>query len=631
MQNVLSYWESDQYFPTPIQSFQFYDKYSRFNKELGRRETWEESVDRAVNFLRKLSENKLNDSDYVEIKEAMLNMEAFCSMRLFAMAGPAAERDHTTIYNCAYLPVDRLESFSEALSVYMAGCGVGFSVESQWVDRLPVVSKATGGRKKKIVIDDSAEGWVLALKAGVSAWMGGKDVKFDYSKIRPAGSVLKTKGGRASGPEPLKRLLDFTRNIIQGAAGRNLTSLEVHDIMTMIGDCAVSGGARRSAMISFFDQDDDEMMHSKDNGWVDTDLQRKNANNSMVVNGSLTKDEIKQAFERMDEGYGEPGLFFRYGMDAPRRERRDDFGGNPCLEIYLRPRQFCNLSQAIVRPGDNFDALLRKIRIATIIGTIQSSATHFPNLSDEWKDNCEEERLLGVDITGQMDHPGIFTPQLLTQLRQHAIKINKEYAAKLGINQSVAVTCVKPSGNSSVLFDCAPGIHSRWAPYYIRRVRINANSPMRHVLEYAGMVLKPENGQEYETANTLVAEFPIKAPENAVTNGRSALEQCEWWLMNKVYYTEHNPSVTILYRPEEVPGIARWVYEHQHLIGGMSFLPRDDHNYEQAPYEEIDAATYESMIEAFPYIDFSVLHDLETTDNTTVAQEVACAGGQCLI
>jgi len=767
MTNVTSVFDS-RYFNSQLQQFQHLDKYSRWNHEKGRRETWDESVARAVAYLIELSENKLDNQDYTDILNAMLNMEAFSSMRLFAMAGEAARRCNSVLYNCSYIAIDSIRAFSEILYLSMSGTGVGFSVESENVNQLPEIPKFE--KQSGIptwVVDDSQEGWAEAFHIGLTSWFSGNDHKFDYSKIRPIGSILKTKGGRASGPDPLQKLLDYSRETIMNAQGRKLRPIEVHDIVCMIGDCAVSGGSRRSAMISLFDRHDNEMLHAKDYGWWKTHPQRANANNSAVVNEHLSRNNVSSIMHTMHNGGGgEPAFYMRRnaGKMAPRRTFVTKAGTNPCQpgfakvltrdgelcisdlsvgdeiysedgyvkvvriidqgvkpvfsyqvhgwgnflgtadhkiraasgfkfdvnyfyingipipmldenkecityekitdrayvgdypvysltvdgehhsywtggvsaqncgEIDLNSRQFCNLSQAIVRSTDTPETLKEKVRVATIIGTIQAMATKFRYISGDWKKNTERDRLLGIDLTGQLDNPDLITSELLDELRLYAIEVNKEYANKLGIAQSAAITCNKPSGNSSILFSCAPGIHSQWSDYYIRRMRINANSPVRHALEYSGFKLLPENGQKHETANTLVAEFPVKAPDGAVTNGtRGAIEQCEWWKMNKLHWTEHNPSVTISYVEEELEDLIDWVYNNQDIIGGMSFLQKDSHYYPLAPYEKIDKETYEKMLSELPDIDFDILSELEKEDNTSVAQEVACVGGVCLI
>lgn len=623
-------------FKTQLQEWQYLDKYSRFNREAGRRETWSESVQRSVDYLRELSHNRLSEKDYQDIYNAMYQMDAFCSMRLFAMAGEAARRDNTVLYNCSYLPVNSLEAMAEALYLSMSGCGVGYSIESRYVNLLPTIAYQVTQHPTTIhVIPDTQEGWADAFLFGLREWVNGNDVEFDYSEIRPAGTVLKTKGGRASGHQVLADLLDLSRSIILNAQGRKLRPIEAHDIMASIGDCARSGGSRRSAMICLFDHNDEEMLHAKDYGWWKARPQRANANNSIAIENRLSRDELADIMYTMNDGAsGEPGLFIRKNavQFAPRRSDNYLFGINPCGEISLRSNQFCNLSQAITRSDDTLDTLVEKIRIATIIGTIQSMATSFKYIRDVWRKNTEQERLLGVDITGQLDAPHLFTDESLSYLRQVAIDTNLEYATKLGINQSAAITCNKPSGNSSILFDCSAGIHSRWADYYIRRVRVDVHSPFKRLFDFCGVKLHPENGQKLETANTFVAEFPMKAPEGAITNGsRSAMSQLEWWRMNKIYWTEHNPSATISYRPHELEEVIDWLYDNQDIVGGLSFLPYDDHTYPLAPYEKIDKDTYETMIKNMPNIDFDLLHLLESEDNTTIAQELACSSGICEI
>jgi hypothetical protein len=944
-----------------IQEFQFYDKYSRWNYELGRRENWEEAVTRASNFLKELSENKLPESDYKRIHEAMLNMESFSSMRLFAMAGKAGRRNNLSLYNCSALGIDSIDAFCEVLLLSMSGCGVGFSVEERYISQLPLIPPKFARSKPKVfVIDDSTEGWVEALRTGLSHWFNGKDISFDYTQIREAGAVLKTKGGRSSGHKPLKELLDYTRKTIRSAKGSRLSSLQIHDIVTKIADCVVSGGVRRSALISMFPENDKDLLHSKDYGWWKEAPQRSNANNSVLIDRKLPREQISCYMHLMnDGGGGEPGLIFRNTinrMNPQRRKNREDWITNPCQpgwatvltpegirtfddidvgdliwgddgwtrvvrkvnsgvkpvfeyttsfgnfvgteehrvvsfgkkvevkdaekidvlpggfsqegwnlspldimdglvigdgsvhkasnnlvllyigkndkdyyeseirdllvsdrtdafanadhvevyeietsvthdelprtwkrtvpdryfygtpekaagflrgiysangsvvangdrvtlkqtsyalikdvqvmlsslgirsyvttnrakdiawdngdyksresydlnitmdreiflksigfiqnyknkkispvnvqrvsrgcvtdvsylgeedvyditvdneshtywsnglhvsncgEIVLRPMQLCNLSQAILRPDDTFQTLAEKVRIATIIGTIQATATHFPGMRSQWKENCEEERLLGVDITGQMDNPELLTEENFRRLLKIVVDTNRDYAKILGINPAAAVTCVKPSGNSSILFDCSSGLHSQWSDYYIRRIRVNADSPMRKVLEKSGFKLDPENGQKEETATTFVASFPVAAPDGAITNGsRSALEQLEWWKRNKVFWTEHNPSCTISYKPEELEEMIDWLYENQSIIGGLSFLLKDDHVYPLAPYEKISKDSYNKLVSETRKIDFSYLEKIEHEDRTKASQELACFGGVCEI
>jgi ribonucleoside-diphosphate reductase alpha chain len=548
-----------------------------------------------------------------------------------AMAGPAAERDSTTIYNCAYAPVDRLETFSDALTVSMAGCGFGFSVEKEYVDQLPEV-KATTGEIFTYLVEDSALGWRDALLFGMRSWFEGHSLVYDYSELRPAGAILKTKGGRSSGPGALEDCLNFCGNTVRQAQGRKLTPIECHDMMCSIGNCAISGGVRRTALISLFDWDDEEMRNAKKG---DFPAIRWNANNSIVWPKDITQEQFVEQFVEMHKGMnGEPGIFNReaaYNTIPERREKRK-FGMNPCGEVFLRPRQFCNLSIAIARSNDTAQSLADKVEIASIIGTIQSMATNFQGLSDEWKKNCEEERLLGVDITGQMDCSVLQDSLALEYLKIVAVNTNKEYAERLGINQSVAVTCAKPSGNSSVLFNCAPGIHTRWSEYYMRNVRISVTSPLCYVLMASMVPMSPENGQTVENATTWVVHFPCKSPEGAVTrHDVSALGQCRNWAKVKENYTEHNPSVTITYKGTELLDVMCWVWRNKDIVSGMSFLPDIGAKYDQMPYEEITAEEYESLSEIFPEIRFELLEQYEKEDMTTLAQEVACSAGGCLI
>lgn len=870
--------KSSEHFPTAIQAFQLFDKYSRFDHNKGRRETWPETVDRCVAYLQELSGNKLDIGEYERIHRFMLEMKATPSMRLIAMAGEAARRQNIAIYNCSFLPVDSLDAWVEALIISMSGCGVGFSVEKQFVDKLSTIEKQRNNKSPvKCRVQDTTEGWADALRFGLKQWFRGGDVVFDYSLVRPAGSILKVKGGRASGPKPLRDLLNFARKIILNAQGRKLTPLEAHDIMCMVGQAAVSGGMRRTAMISLFDADDDEMRNCK-NGDLKGNEQRWNANNSAVWKGNITDEEIKKQMEEMYlGGRGEPGIFSRTAAKAtmpPRRKKSPVFGTNPCFhpdslvetvkgpvkikditsptfvysmdkngkicirkasaswktrdtaeiikitiannksirvtpehkimvegkgwveakniqikdkvvalvrqrrgakysgvkltsqgkrdfimehklvyegvngtipegwdihhrdmdtynnnidnlellnhsvhatltrfsvpnnhqvrgekgrfitskeskhgkkdvvhmpenlkssfhqyatvekiesednsevydisveetnclvvdgivahncgEIVLRPYEFCNLTIAVARSTDTFEDLKEKVEVATIIGTIQSMAVNFPGLRSIWRENCEEERLLGTDINGWLDCPLLVKDDgtKLKELRDHTVEINKKYAKILGINQSASVTCVKPSGNSSQLFNCSSGLHARWAPYYIRRVRVSKSSPLFRVLRDAGVPLSPENGQTESNAITYVVSFPVKSPEGAIVKrGRGAVAQCNFWLKVKENWTEHNPSVTVTYGEDEKEDLTKWVIKHKDVIGGMSFLPESNARYDQMPYEEITEEQYNKMISEFPKeIDFSKLYHYELDDMTEAAQLVACLGGSC--
>ena len=626
--------ESDAYFPSQLQKFQFYDKYSRFNYELGRRETWLETVDRAVDYLKELSEWRLPAELYERIRQAILNMQAAPSMRLLAMAGPAARRNNIAIYNCSYMPVDSLDAFVEALIISMSGCGVGYSVERRYVENFPRIHRQTKAAPRKYVIADSAEGWAEALRFGLETWFDGGDVQFDFSRVRPAGAPLRTKGGRASGPEPLRKSLEFIRSRILARQGSFLRPIDAHDIMCSVGNAAVSGGVRRTAMIALFDFDDAEMRLCKNGDNISGNEQRWNANNSAVwPDRMLTQSEVaRYILEMVESGRGEPGIFSRLAAikTKPFRRKTAEFGTNPCGEIILRPYEFCNLSIAIARQDDTYETLREKVEIATIIGTIQSMATFFPGLRPQWKKNCEEERLLGVDINGQMDSPVAQDPEVQERLKAVAIDTNQRIAAMLGINPSASVTCVKPSGNSSQLFNCSSGIHPRWSRYYIRNVRVGTHTPLYKVLRDVGAPMNPENGQMPETANTWVVHFPVMTPAGAITRmDRTALEQCEYWLQTKENWTEHNPSVTITYHPDEVLDIIKWVWQHQDKIGGMTFLPAFDAQYEQMPYVEITEEEYNRLAASFPDIDFAKVYRYEEEDLTTAAQELACFAGSC--
>lgn len=638
-----------KYFPTPIQEFQFFDKYSRYDQETSRRETWPETVDRAVDFLYELIDTNVHsdrkasaglafmlDGTQDRIRESILNMRAMPSMRLLAMAGPAARRNNAAIYNCSFLNMDSVDSFAELLLMSMAGVGVGFSVERRHVSKLGSVAIQSGELPIDHIVEDSTEGWGDAVRQGISSWLNGTDVSFDFSLIRPAGTPLKIKGGRASGPDVLRDALNFARDRILARQGSYLRSLDAHDIACMLGYAAVSGGVRRTALISLFDIDDVEMANCKVGDFETHNSQRWNANNSAVIpEDGITQVQFLKLWQAMVESErGEPGLVSRQAAKATIPSRRKwcpDMGMNPCAEVFLRPMEFCNLSIAVARHDDTLETLLDKVEVATIIGTIQSLATNFPGLRPEWQQNCQEERLLGVDITGQRDCPLLEDVAVLNQLKNRVIETNKIWAKRFGINQSVATTVVKPSGNSAVLLDCSSGIHGRWAPFYEKNVRVAATSPIYNVLRVAGVQLQPENGQEtWPQPNTYVATFLVKSPENTPTrNDLSALDQTNYWLHIKKYWTEHNPSVTITYRPDEIMPLMCWVWEHIEILGGMSFLPHSDIKLSKLPYQEISEAEYSERIVNFPDIDFSQLVRYEHTDQTTSSQELSCTGGGC--
>jgi ribonucleotide reductase alpha subunit len=1005
--------EADQYFPTSIQKFQFFDKYSRFDYDKGRRETWIETVDRAVAFLHELVETNtgvdLGSDLYARLRRMILEMKSMPSMRLLAMAGPPARRDSTAIYNCSYQPVDGIDAFAEGLLISMAGCGVGFSVESRYVENFPRIHRQRGYAPSHHVVEDSAQGWAAAVREGMHAWFEGGDVEFNYDQVRAAGVPLRTKGGRASGPGPLRTMLEFARARILARQGMHLRPIDAHDIMCMVGNAAVSGGVRRTAMISLFDYDDLEMRLCKSGDFERDNSQRWNANNSAVwpERGLDQIQVMEQVLDMVKSQRGEPGIFSRQAAIELMPERRkrlggQDLGTNPCVtgdtwvhttngprqvrdlvgrshqtfvngeayatteqgfwhsstrpvvrvrtregytlrlttnhqvlaishqsrkvqraewreigsvqpgdwlvlnrhrgiswdgrgtydegwllgslvgdgtfstrvgtkqqeltmahldfwgadrtaagaealtrlassvalrsdclgcdsarharlrlssaglaqlaagyglvptrktvtpaiettssafhrgflrglfdadgsvqgtqakgvsirlsqsdvatlegvqrmllrlgivsmlyadrrpagyrqlpdgrggtaaywcrgdhelviaddnvqefasvvgfsnhakaerltaavadyrrqpnrerftatitsiepdgvedvfdcsvpgpnafdangfvshncgEIVLRPNQFCNLSIAVARADDTLDTLQEKVEVATIIGTIQSLATHFPDLRPIWKQNSVEERLLGVDITGQMDSPVVHDPAVMRTLREVATETNLRIASQLGINQSAAITTVKPSGNSSQLLNCSSGLHARWAPYYERNVRVAATSPIFKVLRDAGVPMDPENGQTADDATTWVIHFPMKSPDGAITRkDRGAIEQCNYWLHNKLNWTDHNPSITVTYRPDEIVELTTWIWEHRYFIGGMAFLPTFDAQYAQLPYIEITREEYERRVAEFPEIDFSKLWRYEAQDLTTAAQELACLAGGC--
>jgi len=633
--------EADQYFPTPLQKFQFFDKYSRFDYDKGRRETWIETVDRAVSFLHELVQTNtgvdLGSDLYERVRRMILEMKSMPSMRLLAMAGAPARRDSTAIYNCSYQPVESIDSFCEALLISMAGCGVGFSVESRYVENFPRVQRQRGLYTAKHVVEDSAQGWAHALRVGMQTWFEGSDLEFDFSQIRNAGAPLRTKGGRASGPGPLRTMLEFTRARVLARQGMHLRPIDAHDIMCMVGNAAVSGGVRRTAMISLFDYDDLDMRLCKSGDFERDNSQRWNANNSAVwpERGLDQLQVVEQVLDMVKSQRGEPGIFNRKAALDLIPERRkafgyEEYGTNPCGEIVLRKWGFCNLSIAVARQEDTLESMREKVEVATIIGTIQSLATNFPDLRPMWKQNCIDERLLGVDITGQMDSPVVQDASVMQALRNVAVETNRALAQQLGINQSAAITCVKPSGNSSQLLNCSSGLHARWAPYYERNVRVAATSPIYKVLRDAGVPMDPENGQTREDANTWVIHFPVKAPDGAITRkDRTAIEQCDYWLHNKVNWTEHNPSVTITYRPHEVVDLMKWIWEHRDVLGGMAFLPAFDAQYAQLPYIEISKEEYERRAAEFPEIDFAKLFRYESNDLTSAAQEIACLAGGC--
>ncbi len=633
--------ESKKYFRNQLAEFVYYRTYANWIPDEGRRETWIETVDRYINFMKENLGSKLTDAEYAEVREGILKQEAMPSMRLLQFAGKAARTTNVSAFNCSFMTPQRLEDFAEIMYISMCGTGLGFSVESQNVQKLPQIKKQAGKKLATHVVADSKEGWCDALTLGLKTWFDGKDIDFDFTQLRPAGARLMTMGGKSSGPEPLRALLIFARRKILARQGRRLSNLDVHDVCCKIGEVVVAGGVRRSAMISLSDLDDQEMRTAKTGQFWITDPQRAMANNSAVYTEKPGSTQfLEEWLSLAKSGTGERGIFNRGGLVHQLPERRKKFlkteinrlGTNPCGEIILQPKEFCNLSEVVARAEDTEETLMKKMRLATILGTYQSTLTNFPYLSKEWKQNCDKERLLGVSITGQWDCPVVRNGEVLKKLRDYSLTINQEYAKRFGVGVSMAVTCVKPSGTVSQTVDAASGLHPRHAKYYIRRVRIAATDALLQMMKDQKFTYFPEVGQSLAAATTYVLEFPVKAPEGAITkNDLTALDQLEHWKNVKTNYTEHNPSVTISIGTNEWIGVADWVYANWDMIGGLSFLPREDHAYLLAPYEEITKERYEELLAKMPEIDFSQILLYEKEDSTDIKKELACVGGVCEI
>ena len=625
---------------TDYQRFISLSRYARWLPEQRRRETWEETCQRFVENIVKPKASSMAQRIY----SAVVGMEVMPSMRAVMTAGAAADRDNTCIYNCSYLPCDDPKSFDEAMFILLCGTGVGFSVERQYVSKLPEVPHNMRDVDSIIHVEDSKEGWAYAYRELLAALWAGAVPKWDVSKVRPAGAKLNTFGGRASGPGPLVDLFQFSIATFRKAQGRKLTSIECHDIMCKIGEIVVVGGVRRSAMISLSNLSDDRMRHAKSGQWWENNPQRALANNSVAFTDKPDSESfMREWLSLMESKSGERGIFNRQAgrKQAAKNGRRDadqDFGCNPCSEILLRPYQFCNLTEVVCRTDDTLETLKEKVELATIIGTIQSTYTHFPYLRRIWQENTEAERLLGVSLTGIMDC--VWTngasnivdanalEWVLQELRQVAIDTNREWAEKLGIPQSAAITCVKPSGTVSQLVDSASGIHARHSEYYIRTVRGDNKDPLTQLMKDQGIphepcVMKPDS--------TTVFSFPQKAPASAVTrNDMSALEQLELWLVYQRHWCEHKPSVTVSVRDEEWLDVGAWVFRHFDEVSGISFLPHSDHTYQQAPYQDCTKDQYEAMLSLMPAeMDWSKLGDYEVEDTTKGSQTLACASGVC--
>jgi len=619
-------------------------RYSRYLDDKKRREHWPETVDRYMSFMHnhldKTMHYHMSQELFDELRMAILNHEIMPSMRAVMTAGEALERDNTAGYNCSYLPVDDVKSFDEAMYILLCGTGVGFSVESKYVSKLPEVPAKLFNSDTTIVVSDSKAGWAKSLRQIIALLYSGEIPKWNVDKVRPAGARLKVFGGRASGPEPLVSLFKFVISKFQGAAGRKLNSLECHDIMCKIGEVVVVGGVRRSAMISLSDLSDDRMRHAKSGNWWEREGQRALANNSASYNERPTVGEFMSEWLALYQSHsGERGIFSREAAKRTvekngRRDGNYDFGTNPCSEIILRPYQFCNLTEVVARDTDTELSLRRKVRLATILGTFQSTLTDFPYLRKIWQNNTEAERLLGVSITGILDCAYLNNvmdeglSSRLEMLRNEAITSNKEFADALGIPQSAAITCVKPSGTVSQLVDSASGIHARHSQYYIRRVRNDNKDPITQFLKDQGV---PSEVDVTKPLDTTIFSFPMKAPDGCMTRDElDSFTHLNLWLMYQRHWCEHKPSVTVYVKEEDWPEVGSWVWKHFDEISGISFLPWDGGTYRQAPYEEIDKETYDKLVTSMPstinWEDF-----IEITDNVEGAQQLACVSGVCEI
>jgi ribonucleoside-triphosphate reductase len=609
--------------PSIYQDFIHISRYARFNDELGRRETWDETVDRYIRFFQEKTNNN-KKVPWEELREAILGLEVMPSMRCLMTAGPALEKDQVAGYNCSYVAIDNTKAFDEIMYILMCGTGVGFSVESKYTNKLPEVPEELHDTDTTVVIADSKIGWASAYREIISLLYSGKIPKWDVSKVRPAGERLKTFGGRASGPEPLVDLIKFTLNIFQKARGRKLTTLECHDIVCKIADIVVCGGVRRSALISLTDLNDDQLRHAKSGDWWAHNGQRALANISAVYDKQVDMDTFMNEWHALYMSKsGERGIFSRaaskaVAMKNGRRDPNHEFGTNPCSEIILRPFEFCNLSEIVVRANDDVESLKRKARLATIIGTLQSTLTDFRYINKKWKNNCDSKLL---------NKPSQKLADALDAIRLHCVETNKEFADALGIPVSAAITCVKPSGTVSQLVDSASGIHPRYAQFYIRRVRADMKDPLATFMIDKGY--KAE--EDFYSKSNWVFSFPMKAPKNSVTrNDMTAIEQLELWKIYQDHWCEHKPSITVYVGDDEWMEVGAWVYKNISVLSGVSFLPRDNGSYRQAPYEEIDEAKYNELL-GLQNVDINWVEFMEETDTTTSAKELACTAGACEI
>ena len=620
------------------QEFIHKSRYARWLPEEGRRETWAETVQRYVDFWD--NRGQITKADGEKMYKAIYNLDVMPSMRCLMTAGDALDKDNVAGFNCSYLHIDHQKSFDEMMYVLMCGTGVGFSVERQFIDKLPTVAESFHETDTTIVVADSKIGWASSFRELISLLYAGKIPKWDMHKVRPAGARLKTFGGRASGSQPLEDLFIFCVGIFQKAKGRRLTSIECHDICCKIAEVVVVGGVRRSALISLSNLSDPRMAKAKSGDWWRNEGQRALANNSVSYTEKPDFESYLSEMHTMyDSKAGERGIFSRVAAQkiAAKNGRRDpeqSFGTNPCSEIILRSNQFCNLSEIVIRADDDLVSLKKKVEVASMIGTLQATLTDFRYLRNIWKRNTEEEALLGVSLTGICDHYllGKDSPDLekwLTEMKDVAIKTNKEWAEKLGINQSAAITCVKPSGTVSQLVDSASGIHPRFSKHYIRRVRSDKKDPLAQYMTAAGFPVE----DDVMSKSSLVFSFPIKSPDSSTTVKEvGAMEQLRLWKKYQDYWCEHKPSITVYYTDDEFLKVSQWIWENFDTVSGISLLPVSDHVYQQAPYEDITSEKYEELLKAMPVdVNWSDLEHFEKEDTTTGSQELACTGGACEI
>ena len=629
--------------PTPYQEFIHKSRYARWIEDEGRRENYDETVDRYISYMVSHLKDKfdydLSDEDTEDLREAVLNLEIMPSMRAMMTAGPALARDNICGYNCSYIPVDSPRSFDECMYILMCGTGVGFSVERENVEKLPVVSDNFSKSNTEINVADSKSGWAKAYRELIALLYAGQIPQYNVDGIRPAGARLKVMGGRASGPQPLVDLFNFTIDTFKKAKGRKLYPIECHDLMCKVGEVVVVGGVRRSALISLSNLNDDQMAHAKSGQWWEHEGQRALANNSVAYKNKPEMGTfMREWLSLYDSKSGERGIFNREAADKQvgrngRREQGHMWGTNPCSEIILRPYQFCNLSEVVVREHDTLQTLKRKVRLATILGTIQSTLTDFKYLRKVWRDNTEEERLLGVSLTGIMDHSvlskNVDSKRWLEEMRDTAVETNELYAKTLGIPQSAAITCVKPSGTVSQLVDAASGIHARHSEHYVRTVRGDSKDPLTQFLIDSGV---PAERDVTKPDSVTVFSFPMQSPKGAVTRtDMSAVNQLELWKTYALHWCEHKPSITVTVKEDEWMEVGAWVYENFDVASGVSFLPFSDHTYQQAPYQDIEPDEYLEWKDRMTYVnlDWSRLTDFEREDNTTGSRELACTAGVC--